>query len=223
MIDRFPASFVVKYLLLGLFVVVLLAGIALIVRRQGTGRDKALGGAMVVVSAWVVPNLALQQLSERDVGFDIGFLDLLLTLVALVYVVVRWRRLDTPAAVRVGALLVFASLVAGNGYVATRLVSKVLASFTPPAVLLIVIGVLYVVFADSAFASASSANFPRETRALLWIGYLIFVVAVTNYVLVAREAEYRIEYDRFTFQLLALPMAAWLAVRRRITAPPSSS
>ncbi len=222
-IEEFPTSFVIRYLLLSLFAVVLLAGIALTVRRRGTRRDRVLGGAMVVVAAWVVPNLALQQLSERDVGFDIGFLDLLLTLVALVYMVVRWRRLDTPGAVRVGALLVFASLVAGNGYVATRLVSKVLASFTPPAVLLIVIGVLYVMFADSSFASASSANFPRETRALLWIGYIIFVVAVTNYVLVAREAEYRIEYDRFAFQLLALPMAAWLAVRSRMTAPPPSS
>jgi hypothetical protein len=218
-IENFPASFVVKYVLLGLFTVVLLAGVALCVRRGRTGRDQAVGGAMVLVGAWVVPNLALQQLSERDVGFDIGFLDLLLTVAALVYVVVRWRRLDTPAAVRLGALLVFASLVAGNGYVATRLVSKVLAAFTPPAVLLIVIGVLYVVLADSSFASASSANFPRETRALLWIGYLIFVVAVTNYVLVAREAEYRIEYDRFAFHLLALPLAAWLAVRRRIVPP----
>jgi hypothetical protein len=218
-IENFPASFVVKYLLLGVFAVVLLAGVALCVRRGRTGRDQAIGGAMVVVGAWVVPNLALQQLSERDVGFDIGFLDLLLTLAALVFVVVRWRRLDTPAAVRIGALLVFASLVAGNGYVATRLVSKVLAAFTPPAVLLIVIGVLYVVFADSSFASASSTNFPRETRALLWIGYLIFVVAVTNYVLVAREAEYRIEYDRFAFHLLALPLAVWLAVRRPMVRP----
>lgn len=218
-LENFPAAFVVKYLLLGVFAVVLLAGLALCVRRGRTGRDRAIGGAMVIVGAWVVPNLALQQLSDRDVGFDIGFLDLLLTLVALVFLVVRWRRLDTPAAVRVGALLVFASLVAGNGYVATRLVSKVLAAFTPPAVLLIVIGVLYVVFADSSFASASSANFPRETRALLWVGYMIFVVAVTNYVLVAREAEYRIEYDRFAFHLLALPLAVWLAVRKPMVPP----
>ena len=217
--DNFPASFLAKYLLLGVFTVVLVAGMALLVRPRRSLRHQALGGAMVLIGTWVVPNLFLQQVSDRDIGFDIGFVDLLLTLAALVYLVVRWPRLDTPGAVRVGALLVFMSLVAGNGYVATRLVSKLLASFTPPAVLLIVLGVLYVVFADSAFASANSANFPRETRVLLWIGYLIFSVAVTNYVLVAREAEYRIEYDRFAFHFLALPLAAWLAVRSRFSPP----
>ena len=218
--ENFPSSFLGKYLLIAIFTTVLLAGVALAVRPRRSRRDRAVAGALILLSAWVVPNLVLQQLSERDVGFDIGFVDLLLTLVAAVYLVVRWRRLDSAATVRLGALLVFASLVAGNGYVATRVVSRVLAAFTPPAVLLIVIGVLYVVFADSAFASASSTNFPRETRALLWIGYLIFVVAVTNYVLVAREAEYRIEYDRFAFHLLALPLAAWLAVRSRFAPPP---
>ena len=124
------------------------------------------------------------------------------------------------ATVRLGALLVFASLVAGNGYLATRLVSRALAFFAPPAVLLIVVGVMYVVLADSAFASLSSRNFPRETRVLLWLGYLIFVVAVTNYVLVAREAEYRIEFDRYGFHLLALPLAVWLAVRRPMREDP---
>ena len=212
-IRDFPLSFIARYGLIGTFAVVLVLGVALLLRGR---RHAAVGGALVVLGAWVLPNVVLQQISNRDVGFDIGFVDLLLTLVALGYLLLRWRRLDTVAAVRLGALLVFASLVAGNGYVATRLVSRVLAAFTPPAVLLIVIGVLYVVFADSAFASASSRNFPRETRALLWIGYLIFSVAVTNYVLVAREVEYRIEFDRFAFHLLALPLAAWLAVRRPI-------
>ncbi|MEA2686901.1 MAG: hypothetical protein QOE93_2096, partial [Actinomycetota bacterium] len=128
--------------------------------------------------------------------------------------------LDTAAAVRLGSLLVFASLVTGNGYVATRLVSRVLGVFTPPAVLLIVMGVIYVVLADSAFASTDSRNFPRHTRVLLWLGYLIFVVAVTNYVLVARESEYRIEFDRYAFHFLALPLAVWLAVRSRFAPPP---
>ncbi len=218
-IDNFPSTFLVRYGLIGASAVVLLAGVAIASRRTPAPyravRDRATGGALVLAGAWVLPNVLLQQVSERDVGFDIGLVDLALTLIALVYVVVRWRRLDTAAAVRTGALLLFASFVAGNGYVATRLVSRVLAAFTPPAVLLIVIGVLYVVLADSSFASASSARFPREARALLWIGYLIFTVAVTNYVLVARETEYRIEYDRFAFHLLALPLAAWLAVRSR--------
>ena len=211
----FPFSFVANYLLIVVFAVVLAAGVALVMRGH---RHAALGGALVVVGGWVVPTLVIQQVSDRVVGFDISFVDMLLTVIALAYLLLRWRRLDTAAAVRMGALLVFASLVAGNGYVATRLVSRLLASLTPPAVLLIVLGVLYVVFADSAFASASSPNFPRETRALLWIGYLIFSVAVTNYVLVAREAEYRIEFDRFAFHLLALPLAAWLAVRTRFGA-----
>lgn len=233
-LDRgYPSTFVSRYALVGVFGAVLVLGATLLFRAgrparsggrpgraaQSGGREvAALGGAFVVVGAWVLPNVVLQQILDRDIGFDIGLVDLLLTLAALGYLLLRWRRLDAAAAVRLGALLVFASLVAGNGYVATRLVSRVLAAFTPPAVLLIVIGVLYVVFADSAFASASSANFPRETRALLWIGYLIFSVAVTNYVLVAREVEYRIEFDRFAFHLLALPLAAWLAVRRPIGA-----
>jgi hypothetical protein len=217
--ENFPSSFVARYGLIAVFTVVLLVGIVLATRPRRTPHDRAVGGALVLIGAWVVPNVVLQQLSERDVGFDIGFVDLLLTLVALVYLAGRWRRLDTAGAVRVGALLVFASLVAGNGYVATRVVSKVLAFFTPPAVLLIVIGVLYVVLADSSFASVTSANFPRETRVLLWLGYLIFSVAVTNYVLVAREIEYRIEFDRFAFHLLALPLAAWLAVRSRFAPP----
>jgi hypothetical protein len=213
-LDRnFPSTFVSRYALVGVFGTVLVVGVALLLREHA-----ALGGALVVVGAGVLPNVVLQQILDRDIGFDIGLADLLLTLAALGYLLLRWRRLDAAAAVRLGALLVFASLVAGNGYVVCRLVSRVLAAYTPPAVLLIVIGVLYVVFADSAFASASSANFPRETRALLWIGYLIFSVAVTNYVLVAREVEDRIEFDRFAFHLLALPLAAWLAVRRPIGA-----
>jgi len=39
----------------------------------------------------------------------------------------------------------------------------------------------------------------RRRRACCGSGYLIFVVAVTNYVLVARKAEYRIDEDRFAF------------------------
>jgi hypothetical protein len=217
-LDHFPSSFVVKYLGLSIFAVLLLVGLAVYVRPRGAPWDRRLGALLILLGAWIVPSLVLQ-LSNRDVGFDIGLADLAVTVVALVYVLTRWRRLDTAGAVRVGALLVFASLVAGNGYVATRLASRVLAFFTPPAVLLIVAGVLYVVLADSAFASTSSRNFPRETRVLLWLGYLIFVVAVTNYVLVARETEYRIEFDRYGFLLLALPLAAWLAVRSPFTPP----
>ncbi|MDQ3897725.1 MAG: hypothetical protein M3326_10885 [Actinomycetota bacterium] len=218
-LDNFPRTGVAKYLILSTFAVLLVIGLVLYARPRRAPWNRRLGGLLILLGAWIVPSVALQQLSTRDVGFHVGLVDLGLTLLALVYVVVRWRRLDTAAAVRLGALLVFASLVAGNGYLATRVVSRVLAFFAPPAVLLIVVGVLYVVLADSAFASVSSRNFPRETRVLLWLGYLIFVVAVTNYVLVAREAEYRIEFDRYAFHLLALPLAAWLAVRARIAPP----
>ena len=215
---NFPTGFVVKYLLIVAFTAVLLAGLALLARRRSP--SSGLGpAAVVLLSAWALPNLVLQQLTVRGVGFDIGAVDLLLTLAALAYLVLRWRRLDTAAAVRLGALLLFATFVAGNNYVATRLVSRALATFTPPAVLLIVVGVLWVLLADSAFASVSSTSFPRETRALLWIGYLLFTVTVTNYVLVARETEFRIEFDRFAFHLLALPLAAWLAVRGTFAAP----
>ena len=220
-LDHFPSTGMVKYLVLSVFGVLLLLGVSLYVRPRRAPFDRRLGAVLIVLGAWIVPCVAIQQLSERDVGFDIGLVDLVLTLVALVYLLARWRRLDTAAAVRVGALLLFMSLVAGNGYVATRLVSRALAFFTPPAVLLIVVGVVYVVVADSSFASLSSRNFPRETRVLLWLGYLIFVAAVANYVLVAREIEFRVEFDRYAFQLLALPVAAWLAVRSRITAPES--
>jgi len=218
-VDHFPFQFLARYLLVSLFGLVFLVGLLLYLRPRPAPWDRRMGAVLLLLGAWIVPCLVLQQLSDRDVGFDIGLADLGVTLAALAFLGLRWRQIDTSAAVRLGALLLFVSLVAGNGYVATRVVTRVLAFFTPPAVLLIVLGVLYVLLADSSFASLSSRNFPRETRVLLWVGYITFVVAVTNYVLVAREVEYRIEFDRFAFQLLALPIAVWLAVRSRITPP----
>ena len=219
LVDHFPFDFLGKYLLLGIFSLLLATGVLLYLRPRRPPWGRRTGAVLMLIGAWIVPCLFLQQLSDRDVGFDIGLVDLGLTLAALAYLVVRWRRLDGAGAVRLGALLVFLSLVAGNGYVATRVVTRVLAFFTPPAVLLIVLGVLYVLLADSSFASFSSRNFPRETRVLLWLGYITFVVAVANYVLVAREVEFRIEFDRFAFHLLALPIAVWLAVRSPLAPP----
>ncbi|HEX2048904.1 MAG TPA: hypothetical protein VHF27_14160 [Acidimicrobiales bacterium] len=212
-VDNFPYSFLTRYLLVAVFTALLLVGLLLYVRPRRPPWGRRTGAVLILIGAWIVPCLFLQQLSDRDVGFDIGLVDLGFTVAALAWLVFRWRRVDGAGAVRVGTLLVFLSLVAGNGYVATRLVTRVLAFFTPPAVLLIVLGVVYVLLADSSFASYSSHNFPRPTRVLLWLGYVIFVVAVANYVLVAREVEYRIEFDRFAFHLLALPIAVWLAVR----------
>ena len=218
-VDNFPFSFLATYQLVGIFTALLATGVLLYLKPRRPPWDRRLGALLILLGAWIVPCLVLQQISDRDVGFDIGLVDLGLTLAALVGLVLRWRRLDAAAAIRLGALLVFVSLVAGNGYVATRVVTRVLAFFTPPAVLLIVLGVLYVLLADSSFASFSSPNFPRETRVLLWLGYIIFVVAVANYVLVAREVEFRTEFDRFAFHLLALPIAIWLAVRSPVSPP----
>ncbi|MEA2686478.1 MAG: hypothetical protein QOE93_1673, partial [Actinomycetota bacterium] len=84
-LEHFPFRFMGKYLTLTVFAVVFIIGLSLVVRPRPPPRGRHLGAVLVLLGAWIIPSLVLQQLSDRDVGFNIGLVDLALTLAALVY------------------------------------------------------------------------------------------------------------------------------------------
>ena len=194
------------YLVIWLFLFA--AGLVLYLRNDALSRRRELGAALILLGAWGIPNTLAQRFFDH---FRPAFADLLLTVAVAGYVAVRWQRVDGPLATRLVALLVFTWLVAGRGDPLERLGSLL----TLPEVVVIVFGVVFTLLSDSSFASATSTNFPRDSRPLLWIGFLIFSASVSNFIAATHGRDITRLSETVGFHYLAIPLAAWLVIRRR--------
>ena len=157
-----------------------------------------------------IPNTVAQRFLDHPIGFRPALADLLLTVAVAGYLAVRWKDVDGAHATRLAALLVFTWLVAGRGDPLERLGSLL----TLPEVVIIVFGVVFSLLSDSSFAAAASTNFPRESRPLLWIGFLIFSASVSNFIAATHGREITRVVELVGFHYLAVPLAAWLVIRR---------
>ncbi|MDQ1391111.1 MAG: hypothetical protein QOF30_88 [Acidimicrobiaceae bacterium] len=192
-----------------------LAGLYLLRR----GRRPAVAAAVVIIGAWDLV-LAVPRRSGLTLNVDGVLIDILVTLVVAVVLIVRWRRLTAPAASALVALVAFSWIVGARG----AYLSRILGGFLPAAAIVTVVtGTLWALLTDSAFAAGSSRLFPDVGRPLLWIGLLVTVATMTNWVAVTHDFDLTQPIASGGFLRLGLPLAAWWVLHRRFQVSPPSA
>jgi hypothetical protein len=83
-------------------------------------------------------------------------------------------------------------------------------------VVVVVLGVVWTLMTSSAFATGSSPGYPRQARALLWLGYLVLATTILLWIEVTHGADVASEQGRVGFVGLGIPIAAWLWMRRSV-------
>jgi hypothetical protein len=82
-----------------------------------------------------------------------------------------------------------------------------------------VFGILWTLLSGSAFANGASRAFPRATRPLMWIGYLVLSLAIFNWIEVTHTVDSAPDTLDEGFFRLGIPLAAWLWMRRPFASP----
>ncbi len=169
------------------------------------------GIGLVVVGAWLT---SIQVLAELDlrVAFRDPLFDLVVTAAIAGYALVRLRRLTTRETLALIALALFVWLTTLRGDVIT-LSGQWLGL---PVVVVVVLGVAWTLLTSSAFATGSSAKYPRQARALLWLGYLVLSTTILLWIEVTHGDDVASEQGRVGFVGLGIPIAAWLWMRRSV-------
>ncbi len=191
-----------------------LAGLYLLRR----GRRPAVAAAVVIIGAWDLV-LAIPRRSGLTLNVDGVLVDIAVTLVVAVVLIVRWRRLTATAASALVALVAFSWIVGARG----AYLSRILGGFLPAAAIVTVVtGTLWALLTDSAFAAGSSRLFPDVGRPLLWVGLLVTVATMTNWVAVTHDFDLTQPIASGGFLRLGLPLAAWWVLHRRFQVSPQS-
>lgn len=176
-------------------------------RRTSSPRAREVGSGLLLMGAWNAPAWAVQLLGLRF-GFSFQTIDLAVTLAVLGWLVVRWRRVDAAHASLLLAVAVFSWLVLSRG----DYLSFLGGLLHLPAVVVVVFGILYTMLSGSGFTAESSRRLPRESRTLMFVGYLLLSVTILTWqVIIHQESAISGEAG---FYYLGLPIAAWLLVRR---------
>lgn len=178
--------------------------------QQKASREAALG--LIVMAVWAEYLLVPEALHYAP-GFNAVLLDAALTVAVAAYVMVRWRAITAHAAVWLGALVGFSWLLSTQGDFITLLGGL----FGLPAVVLLVVGVVYTLLTDSEFTRKASATLPGGSRQLIWIGYLLLSATIVNWALAAHQGNPVDGPTARAFELLGLPLAAWLLSWRPFT------
>jgi hypothetical protein len=147
---------------------------------------------------------------------NLALLDILVTVAVAAVLVARWPRIDAAGAARLGVIVLFGWLVLTEGDF-LAIVGSLLGL---PGIIVVVIGTLFVLAAGSTFASRDTPRFPRVSRPLLWMGYLVVSVAITNWVNATHAGNVAAEAGARAFFYVGIPMAVWLLTRRPVSAPP---
>ena len=144
-----------------------------------------------------------------ELGFSYPTIDVGVTLVALGWLLVRWRRVDTGEVSLLLAVVVFSWLVISRG----DYLSFLGGLLGLPGVVVVVFGILYTLLSGSGFTTESSKRLPRESRTLMFVGYLLLSVTILNWLEVIHEPQSPL-FATSAFYFLGLPLAVWLLVRR---------
>jgi hypothetical protein len=183
--------------------------IGLGVRLLRGGRPE-LGSGLLLLGAWNLPAW-VEASTDLSWGFSYPTIDVAVTLVALGWLLARWRRVDTAEVSLLLAVVVYSWLVLSRGDYLSFLGSLL----GLPGVVVVVFGVLYTLLSGSGFTSESSRRLPRESRTLMFVGYLLLSVTILNWLEVIHEPQSPL-FATSAFYFLGLPLAIWLLVRRII-------
>lgn len=188
------------------WVLVLAAGAWLLHRARAASLEIGLG--LVLVAAWVL-HIVLWQAAETYPGLRMELVDLVFSAALLGYVVLRWRRLDTRGALGVGAMALFAWLFTTEG----DFIGVTGALLGLDQVIVVAFGLVFALLAGSSFVTGNSRFFPRESRPLLWLGYLALSLVILNWSRATHGGDSGAEAGSRAFLMLGVPLAAWLFMR----------
>jgi hypothetical protein len=198
------------------WVILLLLGLWLVFRGRTAGR-RELGLGLLLLGAWNSPFYVLAAFGVRF-QYSNPLLDIVVTVGIAAVLLVRWRHIDRFEAVALAVLTVFSWLAFTRGDFISAIVSGPLAFLGLTSAAVVVFGIAYTLFADSAITSASTRQFPRESRLLLFLGFLLLSTTVLAWI----EITHPVSNLQFTvsangFGDIGIPFAAWLIIRRPVT------
>lgn len=213
----YPTAWLSTWLPIAASVAALAGGLWLLRRGRlattgGLTRELAVG--LVVLGAWNVPAWVLDA-AEVSWGFSYRLVDVLVTVGALVWLAVRGRRADVGQLAVVLAVLLFTWLVMSRG----DYISFLGGVLGLPSLVVVVFGILYTLLSGAGFTTESSARLPRESRTLMFTGYVLVSVAILHWLAAVHLESDDVSLSGFYF--VGIPLAAWLVARRivpRVTA-----
>jgi hypothetical protein len=130
----------------------------------------------------------------------------------------RWRHIDRYEAVALIVITLFTWLAFSRGDFLTAIANGPLGFLGLPASVLVVFGIGYTLLADSAMASGSSGSFPRDSRVLIYLGFLVLSTAVLAWLDVTHVvSNLQDTVSSNGFADIGIPFAAWLVIRRPMT------
>ncbi|MFL5799805.1 MAG: hypothetical protein ACJ77A_17995 [Actinomycetota bacterium] len=198
------------------WVVLLLLGVWLVLRGRTSAR-RELGLGLFLLGAWNSPFYVLAAFGIRF-QYSNPLLDIVVTTGIAVVLLARWRHIDRFEAVALAVLTVFSWVAFTRGDFISAIVSGPLAFLGLTSAAVVVFGIVYTLLADSAVTSASTRQFPRESRLLLFLGFLVLSTTVLAWI----EITHPVSNLQFTvsangFSDIGIPFAAWLIIRRPVT------
>jgi hypothetical protein len=197
------------------WVVLLVLGAWLMFRGR-TGSRRELGLGMFLMGAWNTPFYVLAVFGVRF-QFSNPLLDIVITLGIAAVVLVRWRHIDRFEGVALMVVTIFTWLAFARGDFISVIVNGPLG-FLGLSSAAVVFGIVYTLLADSAMASGSSRRLPRESRLLLYLGFLVLSTAVLAWVEITHPASnLPAAVSANAFSDIGIPLAAWLIIRRPMT------
>ena len=195
----------------------LVVGAWLLRYRRYRGDLVELAFGLIVVSVWGGLHDLYFAVGRRG-AFNDAMFDLFLTTLLASITIVRFRRLTTAGALHLAGIALTSWLIATQFGIFATWTARAGISDT----VVVVFGVVFALFTGSAFARGDSPSFPRASRPLIWVGYLLISVTLLNWLEIARTQDpVDLTADIGLFYL-GFPIAAWAATRRAfsIEAPP---
>lgn len=210
LIQHYPAADVTTYGQPAVIAGGILVGVWLL-RRRRSAMDVELGSGLVVVGAWALPSL-LVNMTSWELGFSDELVDVVVTLAVAVVVAVAWRRIDTRLGVVLAAVLVFSWLTFSKG----DWIALAGNLFGLPAVLVVVVAVIFSVLGDAGFTRTGGRFVPQGARVLMFVGYLVLSVTLLHWVETTHGPSQSAFQADAAFYFIGIPWAAWIVARKLV-------
>lgn len=209
-VQAYPSGAVADYGMPAAALLAILLGVWLL-RRRRTAMDTEFGSGLVVIGAWCLPALLLN-LTTWEVGFSDELVDVLVTLGVAVVLVRSWNRIDLRLTVILAAITVFSWLAMTKG----DWINLVGELFALPAILVVVVGVVFSLAGDAGFTAESGRIVPQGARVMMFVGYLVLSVTILHWVETTHAPSSADSLGDAGFFFIGIPWAAWVVGRRLV-------